>query len=123
MSEFGAAYSAVVQSESQPEDAAPVLDDDDHSAKNPEVSLFMAINNSARSLVWAAKMARWMFNVPDDEVLEVFLGIDNNGVLSVLKGIIHFETNKQILHRIAELRGYLVGDGYKINATICQFER
>jgi hypothetical protein len=115
MSEFGAAYSAVVQTESQTEFA--VLADDDNSKKNPEVSLFMAINNSARSLVWAAKMARWMFDVPDAEVLDVFLGIDNNGVLSVLKGKIHFETNKQILHRIAELRGYLVGDGYKINAT------
>ena len=47
MSEFGAAYNAVVQTESQPEIAALIPAEDDHSAKNPEVSLFMAINNSA----------------------------------------------------------------------------
>ena len=79
-----------------------------HTAKDndPEASDFMALCMAAKTAIWLAKFAKWVFDFEDTKIKSF---VDNTGVLALLRGIgnPNWDANRQALHKIFESKGYL----------------
>ena len=73
---------------------------------------FMALNGGAKTVIWIKKFIQWIYETPS---VPATCFLDNNGVKSVLGGVVHWEANKHVLVHAIRLSADLLKDnGIKV---------
>jgi hypothetical protein len=106
LSEQGALDSSVVQ-----EVPPGQVSDGISAASQAKMCDFMALNGGAKTVIWIKKFIQWIYETPS---VPATCFLDNNGVRSVLGGVVHWEANKHVLPAIRLSADLLKDNGIKV---------